>query len=573
MLTPWRAGVKAAGHRCNGAAALCLLLSACAAGPSGAAGYGATVPPSGYGAFLAARYAMSRDDTATAAHDYAQALNADPNNANLVGAGFQAGLLSGSPEALDLAKRMPGNALALMLRGNQAALEGDFNAAQGFYAALPADDIAGLLKPLLLAWTQYGQGNSQAALSSLTGTNAGGMFAPVYGLNAALIADSAGDVTDAGALYAQVNDNQPNLRLAQIEASWLARQGETGQAQAELASLVAAHPDLHYALPGLQAQVGQKVISTPVQGLAEAYLTLAGSLSDPQSAQLRMVLLRFALQLRPDLAAARLLLANAQIETPDPSITPSDTQFRAAVTTLAPVTTADPLYGPVALQEATLLGALNQTDAAMALLKTLLAAAPQDAGLLATTGDLLRNGGQYGAAIPYYTQAIAAVGTPAPAEAWTLFFDRGSCEDQTGDWTAAEPDLTQALALSPDQPYALNYLAYSWALRGEKLDVAHDMLTRALTLDPNDGDVIDSLAYVELRQGRVKTALAHALQAVHLQPDDPEINGHLGDAFWADGEKLQAAYQWQRALGLKPDAKLKAEIEGKMAAHFGPAAP
>ena len=30
------------------------------------------------------------------------------------------------------------------------------------------------------------------------------------------------------------------------------------------------------------------------------------------------------------------------------------------------------------------------------------------------------------------------------------------------------------------------------------------------------------------------------------------------------GMRLQAGYQWQRALGLQPDAKLQAEIEGKL---------
>jgi hypothetical protein len=42
------------------------------------------------------------------------------------------------------------------------------------------------------------------------------------------------------------------------------------------------------------------------------------------------------------------------------------------------------------------------------------------------------------------------------------------------------------------------------------------------------------------------------------------VNAHLGDAFWAAGERLQAGYQWQRALGLQPDPKLQAEIEDKL---------
>ncbi len=60
--------------------------------------------------------------------------------------------------------------------------------------------------------------------------------------------------------------------------------------------------------------------------------------------------------------------------------------------------------------------------------------------------------------------------------------------------------------------------------------------------------MLDSLGFIELRQGNTKGALALLTQAVQLSPDDAEVNGHLGDAFWQAGQKLQAAYQWDRAL-------------------------
>jgi tetratricopeptide (TPR) repeat protein len=565
MLTPWR---------CRATTALCLLLSACAAGRSGADGYTPVqVPDSGYGAFLAARYAEGQDDQAAAARFYAAALRADPGNAGIVQSGFQAGLLAGAPQAADLAAQLPDNPLAVMLRGNQAALAGQYDAAKQIFASLPQDDISGLVKPLLIAWMEFGEGNEQAALTGLTANGSGGSFGGVYGLNAALVADAAGDAAAAAPLYAGLDNSQPDLRLAQVMASWLARSGQADQAQAELDALMDAHPDLHTALPALQAQVGQKVISTPTQGLAEAYLTLAGTLDSAQAATLRTVFLRFALQLRPDLSAARLLLANSQVDADDPNYTPTDVQMRAALDTLSPIAKSDPLYAPAAVQEADILQALGAPDQGVALLEGLVAQQPDDAGLLGITADLLRGAGHDAEAKSYYTRAIAAAGQPAGENEWTLFFDRAICESDLNDWTSAEADVNASLKLSPDQPYVLNYLAYSWAEQGVKLAQAHAMLTRAVALDPDDGAVIDSLAYVELRQGEAKAALQDSLKAVHLQPDDPEINGHLGDAFWAVGEKLHAAYQWQRALSLKPDDKLKAEIEAKVAAHFGGGAP
>ncbi len=66
-----------------------------------------------------------------------------------------------------LAAKVPTNALADMLRGNQAALRGDYAEANQIYTQLPQDEMIGLIRPLLLAWTIFGQGDAQKALAEL----------------------------------------------------------------------------------------------------------------------------------------------------------------------------------------------------------------------------------------------------------------------------------------------------------------------------------------------------------------------------------------------------------------------
>ncbi len=555
------------------ALAACIMLSACSVKPGNFDPPPLTTPrPAAsnmaFGAFLAARYADSANDTASAAQFYATALKADPANQQLAADGFLAGVLSGSPEAAQLAPRLPKNALALLLRGNQAAMNGDNAAAAQLFKALPHDQLTAMIEPLLLAWTQLGQGDEQAALNTLAPAFTDDSFGAVYVLNAALIAAAAGDIKIAAQLYGVVSEDSPNLRLAQILASWDARQGQKDRAQAVLTSLVTAHPDLAIALPQLEKQMRAPVISTPVQGMAEAYLTLAASLTGPQAAFLRTVFLRFALQMRPDLSAARLLLANTQVNGGEPGYTPTKVQMQNAINTLAPIPPSDPLYGPAALQEAKLLAGLDKTGQAMALVDGLIAEHPGNTALLAAGGDILRNAGHCSQAEPYYQKALAVVGDPPPASAWPLFFDRGICEDQLGNWAEAEPNIKQALKLSPDQPYVLNYLGYSWALRDKHLDQAKAMLTKAARLDPNDGAVLDSLGYVELKRGNTKSALALLIKAVELSPDDAEVNAHLGDAFWQADEPLQAGYQWNRALNLNPGPKLQAALEAKINHHI-----
>lgn len=552
------------------AAALCILLSACAAGPLGGT-IGVSRPDKTYGAYLAARYADDTGNPAQAAKYYRIALHGQPDNQSLINAGFMAGLLAGDPGAVSLAARQPHNPLATMMLGNQAALNENYAQAQADFESLPQDTLTALVKPLLIAWAQFGQGNEQAALNLLGPYFNNSGFGAVYVLNAALIADAAGDVKNATQLYGAVDGSQPNLRLAQIMASWETRQGQNGQAMAQLSALVATHPDLAIALPAMQMQLDKPVISTPTDGMAEAYLTLAGSLTQPQAALLRVAFLRFALTLRPDLTAARLLLADTQVGADNPNANPGKVQMQNALDTLAPVQKDDPLYAPAAVQQANLLAALGRTDEAVALLTGLLANSPNDPGLLSSIADTLRQGSQFQAAIPYYDKAIAALGPNPPPSAWSLYFDRGISHDQLGRWDLAKPDMMIALNLAPNQPYVLNYIAYSWALHGEDLTKAHTMLTQAVALDPNDGAVIDSLGFVEMKMGNTKKALALLTQAVQLSADDAEVNGHLGDAFWQAGQPLQAAYQWQRALSLNPDPKLAAELKGKIEQHFGTA--
>jgi tetratricopeptide (TPR) repeat protein len=549
------------------AVAFCIVLSACAAAnPSGAANAN-TRAGSAFGAFLAAEYADSLQDPATASSFYQQAIDADPGNRMLIDNGFISALLAGSPASATLAHQVPGNALATMLLGNAAIVNHAYGAAQAQYAQLPEDSLTGLLKPLLLAWTKAGQGNTGAALNEIVPRAENSPFGAVYILNAALIADNANDMKDAAQLYraADTGDQAPNLRLAQILASWQARQGNAGAARAQLEQMVATHPSLGIALPALLANAAKPVIRAPADGIAEAYLAIAGSLDQPAQALLRTTFLRFALTLRPDLSAARLLLADLQAGGDQPPSLPvQPAQLRQAIATLLPIPKDDPLYGPAVLQRANLMATIGQTTPAVALLDSLSATVPGAIDPLQEAGDILRDTAQFGAAVRYYDRAIAILPQPPPPPAWSLYYDRGIAKDQGGDWKAAEPDLRTALALAPNQPYVLNYLGYTWALRGENLAQAHSMLQQAVGIDPNEGPIIDSLGYVNLRQGETGAALKLLTQAVQLDPDDAEVNAHLGDAFWAAGMHLQAGYQWQRALGLQPDPKLQAEIENKL---------
>ena len=62
-------------------------------------------------------------------------------------------------------------------------------------------------------------------------------------------------------------------------------------------------------------------------------------------------------------------------------------------------------------------------------------------------------------------------------------------------------------------------------------------------------------------------------RAVELEPGDPVLNDHLGDAYWRVGREREARFQWQRALTFKPEPDIVTAIQGKLANGLGDAAP
>ena len=230
---------------------------------------------------------------------------------------------------------------------------------------------------------------------------------------------------------------------------------------------------------------------------------------------------------------------------------------------LAGMSNDDALIPVVRLQRAGLIEQMGRTEDAMHELQSIARDYPDSPIPAMHQADLLRGKQRFAEAIPAYGQAIARIKTPAPSN-WLLYYDRGICYERSHQWSKAEADFKHALRLSPNQPYVLNYLGYSWADMGQNLTQAREMIEKAVQLRPNDGAIVDSLGWAMLRQ--VTDAVSTLERAVELDPEDSSVNGHLGDAYWAAGRKLEAAFQWRRALTFNPEpddaAKLEAKLQG-----------
>ncbi len=536
------------------------LLSACAAADGGRAGEaGFTPSPSNaFGAYLAGRFATSESDTATAANSLLAALRADPDQPEVVQRAFIATLLDGRPEAVRLARRLPDNPLAAMLIAGTDAQAGRWDRAETRIRGLPRQGASQLLQPMLLAWTLHGKGQTDAAVALLRPMAESGRLRSLYALHAALICDLAGRVPEAERFVriAIGDSTPPTLRLVQIAAGILARGGNEADARALVDMLARSEDDLSLAM-GETAQrqfMTTRAVSSPVEGMAEAHLALAGALRGQGAAEFSLALTRLALRLRPGFTPALLLAADALAD---------ERQFDAALAMLGQIPANDPLAGMVGLRRATLLDRLGRTDEAIIAFAAVAAAYPGASQPHARLGDMLRSRQRWAEAAAAYDQAIERVAAPTPGH-WPLFYARGIARERAGRWPDAEADFRRALELTPDQPYVLNYLGYTWVERGENLADARRMLERAVALRPQDGNIADSLGWALYKMGDMTGAIRWLERAVELEPRNSVVNDHLGDAYWTAGRQREAQFQWRRALALGPEGDEGPRIEAKI---------
>lgn len=524
-------------------------------GPDPADGTSSFVGTGAFGDYLQGRFAAQEADLSVAADRLEAVLTLEPGVPDVATQAFIASVLAGRPDAVRMAASLPDNPVARLLLSNWEAKAGRWrNAAHGFDTLPGGSSMVRALQPLLVAWAQLGDDRPGDAVTTLQTAMATGQNRPVLILHQALVTDLAGRAEEAGRLYRAARSEYGglNLRLGQMLASWAARTGDLAGAEAIDAGLAAADGELAMVHAG-GAGTGPAV-RNPADGLAEVYLAMAGAVRQQNAPDLAQVLLRLALDMRPDFTPARLLLAEIQ---------EGAKQSEGALETLAAVDEADPLAPVVVLRRAALQDALDQGGAAVSALEALAAQHPDRPEPLAVLGDILRRRNRMTEAVPAYDRAVARIATPSRAN-WALFYERGIALERAGQWPRAEADFLFALELSPDQPGVLNYLGYAWADQHRNLDRARTMIERAVQLRPEDGSYIDSLGWVMLLQGDLPGALRNLERAVSLMPEDSTINAHLGDALFAAGRKREAGFQWRRALNLQPEPAESERIQAKL---------
>ena len=516
------------------------------------------------GPYLAARAAISTNDYEAAARYYARALIRDGRNPELLQNAIIAqmglgNLARAEPIARQLQATGADNQIANLVLVLDRAVREDWNGVLEDYAA--GLSVGPLVDGLLEAWVLLGTGDAQAAEAAFerVGKETG---MPVFGrYHSALARALVGDLEAAEEIFSGAEGESP-LRLTRrgtmARVQVLSQLDRNDDALALIAETFGADLDPALASMRTALQAGEALpfdmITSPSDGLAEVFYTVAGALTGEAQSGYTLLYSRAAEALRPDHVDAMLLSAQLldQME-----------QYELATETYNRVPRSHPAFHAAEIGRAEALERSGNEAAAIEVLEQLAESHGDQASVHVTLGDMLRRLERFAEATPAYSRAIDLF-TEDRSEHWIVYFARGITYEREDQWPQAEADFRKALELNPGQPSVLNYLGYSFIDKEENLEEAMEMIREAVAARPDSGHIVDSLGWGLYRLGRYEEAVEHMERAAELLPVDPIVNDHLGDVYWAVGRKVEAKFQWNRALSFDPEPEEAKRIRRKL---------
>src|SRR5204863_481692 len=135
-----------------------------------------------------------------------------------------------------------------------------------------------------------------------------------------------------------------------------------------------------------------------------------------------------------------------------------------------------------------------------------------------------------------------------------LLYDFALTAEKLEKYDVLERNLRKLIEVKPDHAHAYNALGYSFAERNTRLGEARKLVEKALELSPEDYFIIDSLGWVQYREGDLKGA-AQTLRRAYDGRSDAEIGAHLGEVLWAMGDRTGAKSSTRRTANRSRSAR------------------
>lgn len=514
----------------------------------------------GSGAYLSSRFAQQQQDWKTA-NTYIGPLldNSNGQDEILRRAMILAMGAGDTKKAIDLAKKINkggdifSRTVADIFLITDAMARNDNKESERLIKALPTDNsITSFVKPFLEGWNNASQGKLKVSslrentiqlyhailISDFLKDNSA--IETLFGVSALKDSDNPADLERIADLYAHSGLKDKAIKIYErVLKEW----PEDENIKEKIKDVKA----------GANKPMFEKVTSAN-HGMATAFHDIASVLYRDYNDESARIFANLAIMLAPDMSEPKFLLAQ---------ISARHNQFDDAIAFYNKIGPEDKNAVDAKFKISELLEDSGRIDEALEILHQL-EKTNDSIDVQIGIGDFYRRQEDFKSALTAYENALNKIGSPTPAEYWGIHYARGICYEQLKKWPEAEKELLAALELSPDHPQVLNYIGYGWAERGEKLDQALAMITRAAELRPDDGYIVDSLGWVLFRLGKYEEAIPYLEKSVALLPYDPTINDHLGDAYWMVNRKREARFQWTRAKNNSDEQELISAIDEKL---------
>jgi len=416
------------------------------------------------------------------------------------------------------------------------------------------------IREVLTAWTEHGLGNVQEAqriIDDILGRPGFETFAAFHRAMMHLADGKNADALQGLGGFENTSGILTNRALL-IKTALLQQMGQSDHARAFFNANFSVNSSPESAAILRNLDNNEPIVSglprTVSQAMSEIFFTLALFIQEQVDPSATLVYARIAEALNPQSAEVKLFVAGV-LEELD--------QYKLALNVYEKVGAEDPKYYTTQISKARAMRRSQRVDGGIDVLNDLAAAYPDVPVAHATLGDFLSRQDRYDEALTAYNAAISMYEAQNNVR-WQLYYARGIVHERLKIWPNADQDFRSALALNPDQASVLNYLGYSLIERGEKLDEAMEMITKAVEIEPNSGYIVDSLGWGKFRLGQYEEAVPDLERAAELMATDPIVNDHLGDAYWAVGRKNEARFQWRRALSFNPEEVEETRIKRKL---------
>ena len=233
--------------------------------------------------------------------------------------------------------------------------------------------------------------------------------------------------------------------------------------------------------------------------------------------------------------------------------------FSGAIQTITSELQRDPNRQDFRLALANTLVRAEQFDAAIKEFQALVQKNPKSADLYVRLGETYRLKGDLNAAIDNFRKAAAL----APNDV-TSTVRLAMLLDGLGRRNEAKPLYEQILRVKPDEPVALNNLAYIKAEEGADLDQALSLAMRAKQALPQDPNIADTLGWVYIKKNLSEDAIKVFRELVTKQPKNATYRFHLAMALYQKGDRPSAKKECETALQSNPSKEEAGRIRELM---------